>query len=145
MITNRGFSEFKFRHRSKKNQIIYTSKKVKNDTEVLNLIDNFLEEKNSFIFESVEKGKIKGRYTIFGKNPDKIWEFNNRNSYLIQKNKKIKLRENPENLIEKIIEDFKFMYKHRNRPGFEGLFYLLIFTIIFTISTSIAMIYLGIR
>ena len=108
MITNRGFSEFKFRHRSKKNQIIYTSKKVKNDTEVLNLIDNFLEEKNSFIFESVEKGKIKGRYTIFGKNPDKIWEFNNRNSYLIQKNKKIKLRENPENLIEKIIEDFKF-------------------------------------
>jgi len=108
MITNRSFSKFKFRHRSKKNQIIYTSKKVKNDTEVLNLIDNFLEEKNSFIFESVEKGKIKGRYTIFGKNPDKIWEFNNRNSYLIQKNKKIKLRENPENLIEKIIEDFKF-------------------------------------
>ena len=108
MITNRSFSKFKFRHRSKKNQIIYTSKKVKNDTEVLNLIDSFLEEKNSFIFESVEKGKIKGRYTIFGKNPDKIWEFNNRNSYLIQKNKKIKLRENPENLIEKIIEDFKF-------------------------------------
>ena len=108
MITNRSFSKFKFRHRSKKNQIIYTSKKVKNDSEVLNLIDNFLEEKNSFIFESVEKGKIKGRYTIFGKNPDKIWEFNNRNSYLIQKNKKIKLRENPENLIEKIIEDFKF-------------------------------------
>ena len=107
-MTNRSFSKFKFRHRSKKNQIIYTSKKVKNDTEVLNLIDNFLEEKNSFIFESVEKGKIKGRYTIFGKNPDKIWEFNNRNSYLIQKNKKIKLRENPENLIEKIIEDFKF-------------------------------------
>ena len=49
-----------------------------------------LAEKNSFIFESVEKGKIKGRYTIFGKNPDKIWEFNNNNSYLI-KNKKTTL------------------------------------------------------
>jgi anthranilate synthase component 1 len=108
MIINRSFKDFKFRHRSKKNQIIYTSKKVKNDEEVLNLIDNFLEEKNSFIFESVEKGKIKGRYTIFGKNPDKIWEFNNNNSYLIQKNKKIKLKDKPENLIEKIIEDFKF-------------------------------------
>ena len=60
MITNRSFKDFKFRHRSKKNQIIYTSKKVKNDDEVLNLIDNFLVEKNSFIFESVEKGKIKG-------------------------------------------------------------------------------------
>ena len=56
----------------------------------------------------MEKGKIKGRYTIFGKNPDKIWEFNNKNSYIIQKNKKIKLKHKPEDLIEKIIEDFKF-------------------------------------
>ena len=108
MIINRNFKDFKFRHRSKKNQIIYTSKKVKNDDEVLNLIDNFLTEKNSFIFESVEKGKIKGRYTIFGKNPDKIWEFNNNNSYLIKNKKKIKLNDRPDQLIEKIIEDFKF-------------------------------------
>ena len=58
MIINRNFKEFKFRHRNKKNQIIYTSKKVKNDNFILDLIDNFLIEKNSFIFESVEKGKI---------------------------------------------------------------------------------------
>ena len=108
MIINRSFKDFKFRHRSKKNQIIYTSKKVKNDDEVLNLIDNFLIEKNSFIFESVEKGKIKGRYTIFGKNPDKIWEFNNNSSFLIKNNKKIKLKDRPNQLIEKIIEEFKF-------------------------------------
>ena len=74
----------------------------------MNLIDNFLVEKNSFIFESVEKGKIKGRYTIFGKNPDKIWEFNNNNSYLIKDKKKIKLKGKPNQLIEKIIEEFKF-------------------------------------
>ena len=108
MIINRNFEDFKFRHRSKKNQIIYTSKKVKNDNEVLNLINNFLVEKNSFIFESVEKGKIKGRYTIFGKNPDKIWEFNNNNSYLIKNKKRIKLNDRPDQLIEKIIEEFKF-------------------------------------
>ena len=108
MIINRNFKDFKFRHRSKKNQTIYTSKRVKNDNEVLNLIDNFLIEKNSFIFESVEKGKIKGRYTIFGKNPDKIWEFNNDNSYLIKNKKKIYLKEKPDKLIEKIIEEFKF-------------------------------------
>ncbi len=108
MIINRSFEDFKFRHRSKKNQIIYTSKKIKGDNQILNLINNFLEEKNSFIFESVEKGKIRGRYTIFGKNPDKIWEFNNKISYIVKKNKKIKLKEKPENLIEKIIEDFKF-------------------------------------
>ena len=108
MIINRSFKNFKFRHRSKKNQIIYTSKKVSNDNDIINLIDNFLSDKNSFIFESVEKGKIKGRYTIFGKNPDKIWEFNNNNSYLIKNKKKFKLKRKPQNLIETIIEEFKF-------------------------------------
>ena len=108
MIINRNFKDFKFRHRSNINQIIYTSKKVKNDDDVLNLIDNFLIEKNSFIFESVEKGKIKGRYTIFGKNPDKIWEFNNSKSFLVVGKKKIKLKEKPDKLIEKIIQEFKF-------------------------------------
>tara|TARA_E500000178_G_scaffold44374_1_gene39633 strand:+ start:231 stop:1691 length:1461 start_codon:yes stop_codon:yes gene_type:complete len=108
MKINRNFKEFRFRHRSKNNQIIFTSKKVKDDSEVIDLIDNFLIDKNSFIFESVEKGKIKGRYTIFGKNPDKIWEFNNKSSYLIKNNKKIKLNEDPKFLIEKIIESFKF-------------------------------------
>ncbi len=108
MIINRSFENFKFQHRSKKNQVIYYTKKVKNDHFILNLIDNFLKEKNTFIFESVEKGKIKGRYTIFGKNPDKIWEFNNNNSYLFNLNKKIKLKGKPKNIIEKIIEEFKF-------------------------------------
>jgi len=107
-MLNRNFKDFKFQHSRNKNQIIYTSQKVKNDQEVLNLIDNFLVEKNSFIFESVEKGKIRGRYTIFGKNPDKIWEFNNRNSYLTTNNVKKKIKGEPEKIIEKIIEEFKF-------------------------------------
>tara|TARA_Y100000294_G_scaffold161254_1_gene165520 strand:- start:1251 stop:2600 length:1350 start_codon:yes stop_codon:yes gene_type:complete len=72
------------------------------------LINNFLIEKNSFVFESVEKGFIKGRYTIFGRNPDKIWEFNNNNCKLFYKNKSIKLKGNPKKNIEKIIEDFNF-------------------------------------
>ena len=108
MKINRNFKEFKFRHRNSKNQIIYISQKVQNDAEVKNLIDNFLVEKNSFIFESIEKGKIKGRYTIFGKNPDKIWEFNNNNSYLISTKGRLKLKAKPQKLIENIIEEFKF-------------------------------------
>ena len=67
MIINRSFKEFKFRHRSKNNQIIYTSKKVKNDDEILNLIDNFLHEKNSFIFESVEKVRLEVDTQFLGK------------------------------------------------------------------------------
>ena len=107
-MLNRNFSDFKFQHKRNKNQILYNSKKSHNDHEVLNLIDNFLSEKNSFIFESVEKGKIRGRYTIFGKNPDKIWEFNNKNSYLITNKTKKKIKGSPEKIIEKIIENFKF-------------------------------------
>ena len=107
-MLNRNFNDFKFQHKRNKNQVVYTSKKTKDDREVLNLIDNFLSEKNSFIFESVEKGKIRGRYTIFGKNPDKIWEFNNRNSYLIENMTKKKIKGDPDKIIEKIIEDFKF-------------------------------------
>ena len=108
MIINRSFKDFKFRHRSKKNQVIFTSKNVKDDKVILNLIDNFLKEKNSFIFESVEKGKIRGRYTIFGKNPDKIWEFNGNHSYLIKDNKKTKIKGEPKKILENVIEEFKF-------------------------------------
>jgi anthranilate synthase component 1 len=108
MMLNRDFKKFKFQHKKKKNQIIYTSKKIKDDLEILNLINNFLNEKNSFIFESVEKGKIKGRYTIFGKNPDKIWEFNDKNSYLIKNKIKKKINGKPKEVIENIIEEFKF-------------------------------------
>ncbi len=108
MIINRNFKDFKFQHKRNQNQVLFISEKIKSDQEILNLIDNFLTEKNSFIFESVEKGIIKGRYTIFGKNPDKIWEFNNKNSYLINKNKKKKIKGEPKKIIENIIENFKF-------------------------------------
>ena len=108
MKLNRNFKKFKFQHRRNKNQIIYTSKKTTDDREILSLIDNFLIEKNSFIFESIEKGKIKGRYTIFGKNPDKIWEFNNKESYLIKNKKKRRIKGRADKIIENIIEEFKF-------------------------------------
>jgi anthranilate synthase component 1 len=107
-MLNRNFKDFKFQHKRNINQIIYTSRNTKDDREVLNLINNFLTEKNSFIFESVEKGKIRGRYTIFGKKPDKIWEFNNESSYLFTNTTKKKIKGKPEKIIEKLIEDFKF-------------------------------------
>ena len=88
-MINRNFKDFKFQHKRNKNQIIYYSIKTDGEEEIENLINNFLIEKDSFIFESVEKGFIKGRYTIFGRNPDKIWEFNNKNSYLIKNKKRI--------------------------------------------------------
>ena len=94
-MINRNFKDFKFQHKLKQNQVLFISKKTYRVNEVLNLINNFLIEKNSFVFESVEKGIIKGRYTIFGKKPEKIWEFNNNKAYTINsinKKKKYKRR-----------------------------------------------------
>ena len=107
-MLNISLDKFKSQYLRKKNQIIYYSIKTNGEKEIENLINNFLIEKDSFIFESVEKGFIKGRYTIFGKNPDKIWEFNNNNCKLFYKNRSIKLKGNPKKNIEKIIEDFNF-------------------------------------
>ena len=107
-MLNISLGKFKSQYLRKKNQIIYYSIKTDGQKEIENLINNFLIEKDSFIFESVEKGFIKGRYTIFGKNPDKIWEFNNNNCKLFYKNRSIKLKGNPKKNIEKIIEDFNF-------------------------------------
>ena len=89
-MLNINLEKFKKNHIKKKNQILYIILKNNNKKIIENLINNFLTEENSFIFESVEKGKIKGRYTIFGKNPDKIWEFNNNKSYILKNDKKKK-------------------------------------------------------
>ena len=108
-MINRNFSNFKFQHKRKQNQVLFFSKKINKDVEVTNLINNFLIEKNSFVFESVEKGIIKGRYTIFGKKPDKIWEFNNNNAYTINNlNKKKQINGDPKKILEKLVENFKF-------------------------------------
>ena len=107
-MLNVDLKNFKKKHKKNINQIIYYCTKTKGLKEINNLINNFLNDKNSFVFESVEKGVIKGRYTIFGRNPDKIWEFNNNNSFIYKKKKKIKINGKPKEIIENIIEQFKF-------------------------------------
>jgi len=76
MKLNRSFSSFKKNHKLKKNQLIYKVKNCTDYKQVENIFNFLLVEKNSFIFESVEKGSIRGRYTIVGLNPDKIWDIN---------------------------------------------------------------------
>ena len=109
MIINRNLKDFKFQHKRKQNQVLFISKKTNRDKDILNLINSFLIEKNSFIFESVEKGVIKGRYTIFGKKPDRIWEFNNGKSYKLNSiNKRVGIKGEPKKILENLIENFKF-------------------------------------
>ena len=105
---NISISEFKKNHQNKKNQVLFHTIKTDGLKETENLIDNFLIEKNSFIFESVEKGKIKGRYTILGRNPDYIWEFQGNKCKQIFNNQIKIFNKSSKNMIDKIIENFKF-------------------------------------
>ena len=107
-MLNTSLSKFKSHYNNKVNQVLYYSIKTNGMKEIENLINNFLIEKDSFVFESVEKGFIKGRYTIFGKNPDKIWEFNNNNCRLFFNNQIKILNGKPKDNIEEIIENFNF-------------------------------------
>ncbi len=107
-MLNISLKQFKINHKKKLNQILYLSLDSDGSKEIINLINNFFIEKNAFVFESVEKGFIKGRYTIFGKNPDKIWEFNNNVSKIYVDDKVKILKGSAKKNIEHVIESFKF-------------------------------------
>ena len=108
MSINTTFITFKKKHKDKKNQIIFDKTNCKNNKVIENIIDNFLVKKNSFIFESVEKRKIKGRYTIIGADPDKVWEFNKKKIYLIENKKKKLIKGSPYIFLKKLIQNFNF-------------------------------------
>ena len=107
MRINISFNEFKKKHSKKKHQILFKSFKCNDYYKVENLFKFILAEKNSFIFESVEKGTIRGRYTIIGLNPDKIWDINNNIITLNSNGKKTRIKTNPLNYINKLIKNFK--------------------------------------
>ncbi len=115
MNINTNLSSFKKKHKNKKNQIIFFKVNCKDNKILDSLISNFLVKKNSFIFESVEKRKIRGRYTIIGADPDKIWEFNKKKISLIEKNKKKLIKSSPYFFLKKLIEEFNFPLP-RNLP-----------------------------
>jgi len=108
MKINTNLKNFKKKHLEKKNQVIYVAEKLNNENIIENLIKNFLISKNSFVFESVEKGKYRGRYTIFGKNPDKIWELNNNNVYFLKNKIRKRIFKKPYLFLKNLIEEFKF-------------------------------------
>jgi anthranilate synthase component I len=107
MKINKSLKEFKNSHYKKKHQILFRSRVCKHYYKVENLFKFLLAEKNSFIFESVEKGTIRGRYTIIGLNPDKIWDINKNIITLNNLGVKSKIKTDPLRFINKLIKDFK--------------------------------------
>ncbi len=108
MKLNTNLVDFIKKHKNKKNQVLFIKSPCKNNKIINNIINNFLNKKNSFIFESVEKRQVRGRYTIIGADPDKIWEFNEKKIYLIQNKIKQKIKGNPYFYLQKLVKDFNF-------------------------------------
>ena len=106
MKLNISFLSFKKNHKNKKNQILFTSKRCSDYSKIENLFRFLLVEKNSFIFESVEKGKVRGRYTIIGLNPDKIWDINKNNITFISEEKKRKIKARPLIFLNNLLNEF---------------------------------------
>ena len=107
MNLNINFKDFKKKHLDGHHQIIFSSKKCNDYNNVENLFKLLLVEKNSFIFESVEKGKIRGRYTIIGLNPDKIYDIK-KGLILIKSNGNTKkVKGNPLLFLNNLIKKFK--------------------------------------
>ena len=101
-----SFNSFKKNHKSKKDQLIYSVKHCKDYKQVENIFNFLLAEKNSFIFESVEKGVIKGRYTIIGLNPDKVWNINKNTITETFEGKNKTIKSKPLDFLNSIIHKF---------------------------------------
>ena len=72
-----SFNEFKENCKKENFSQIYATKNKPKLETIERIIELVSLNKDSFIFESVEKVKIRGRYTIFGFNPDLVIETNN--------------------------------------------------------------------
>ena len=107
MKLSTSLNNFKKIHKKKNNQTIYYSENCKDYNFIENLYKFILVQKNSFIFESVEKGKIRGRYTIIGFNPDKIFNID-KNKVVVDNFKKKKIiKTNSLQYLNDLIKNFK--------------------------------------
>ena len=102
------FNEFKNNLKKKNFLQIYAYKNKPKSQTIERIIELVSQSKDSFIFESVEKVKIRGRYTIFGFNPDLIIEtYNNRIIRKLNNKKKI-IKKNSYDYLNKLIRNFNF-------------------------------------
>ncbi len=80
MQSNPAFEDFSSRYDAGKAQVIWTTLIADLETPVSAMLKIADGRSNSFLFESVEGGKIRGRYSFLGMNPDLIWRCRGRNA-----------------------------------------------------------------
>ena len=83
--------------------------------------------KNNFLYESVEKGKNKARFSIIGLKPDLMWKIKDNNAYFNDnfeenQNDFTKINEHPLQNLKKLINSCKIKDIESNLPVESGLF-----------------------
>ena len=106
MMIEQPISTFKNFKKKNKFSLTYLIENNVGINKIELLINNILTKENSFIFESVEKAKTRGRYTIFGFKPDLTLEIKNK-KILINK-KKYKKKTDPKKFLENFIKQFNY-------------------------------------
>ena len=108
-----------------KPQFLYTKFSADLLTPVLALI-KFKKEKYSFLFESVEKGNKRGRYSLLGINPDLIWKCKKNVCEIQRINQSQKIKEKikipPIESLKKLFRENKFQIPSYLPPMSAGLF-----------------------
>ncbi|MAI29496.1 MAG: anthranilate synthase component I [Rickettsiales bacterium] len=115
---------FKEKYDSGIKQVLFTSFAADVHTPISSLL-KLEKEKYLFLFESVERGSQKGRYSVIGMKPDLIWECKNGISKVKKSSNHIirkKINSDPLDNLKKIIEENKLKIPH-NLPSIAcGLF-----------------------
>ena len=76
------YKDFEKNYQNGINQLVYCRLAADLDTPVSLMMKLTDEEENSFILESVTGGEIRGRYSIIGMRPDKIWKCLGNENYI---------------------------------------------------------------
>ena len=115
---------FKEKYDSGIKQVLFTSFAADVHTPISSLL-KLQKEKYLFLFESVERGSQKGRYSVIGLKPDLIWECKDGISKIKKANEKIvrkKVDSDPLDSLRKIIEENKLKIPHKLPSIACGLF-----------------------
>ena len=76
------FDQFEKNYSKSINQLVYCRLAADLDTPVSLMLKLTNGEENSFILESVTGGEVRGRYSIIGMRPDKIWKCLGKKSFI---------------------------------------------------------------
>jgi len=118
-----NFADFKKNYDQNKTQII-SSKLINQEETIISAYLKVAEKlENSFIFESLEDGEEKGRFSIIGLKPDKILKLKNQ-SISIEENDKeiIKSEGNVNQIISNFISENIFEFSDKFPPIASGIF-----------------------